>query len=128
MIKERFQTLLREIHMRMVYLTDTKGEEYARSEDQLANFKRSAKDSGVRPEQVWLIFFNKHMDAIKSYVATGKVLSEEHIDGRIEDAILYLILLKAIVEDKRMEAKLDQVSATGGADSVTAGVEFGHQK
>lgn len=81
---------------RMKELTATKGEEYSNSDDQLANFKRSAMEAKLTQEQVWLVFFNKHVDSIKYYIQYGKVKSNETIEDRIDDAILYLILLKAM--------------------------------
>ena len=75
-------------------LTITKGIEYANDQDQLANFMRLGQRLGLRPEAVILVYLTKHLDAIDSYVRTGTVHSEP-ISGRIDDAILYLILLKA---------------------------------
>lgn len=106
MNKAEFKELLDEQHRILCLLTSTKGEEYARSDDQLANFKRSAEEAGITPEQVWLVFYNKHADAIKSFIAKpptkwGAVGPSEPIEGRIDDAILYLILLKGLIrEDK----------------------------
>lgn len=80
-------------------LTASKGEEYSRSDDQLANFKRSAEEAGVTPQQVWLVFYNKHMDAIKHFIKTGFWLSTEKPEARIDDAILYLLLLKAMIKE-----------------------------
>ncbi len=100
MTKQDFRRLLEDVHVRMCELTAGKGEEYARSDDQLANFKRSAAEAGIHSSQVWLVFFNKHIDAIKHWVKTGDRLNpSEPIDGRIDDAILYLILLKALIDD-----------------------------
>jgi hypothetical protein len=97
MKKERFQRLLRDQHDALVALTASKGEEYARSDaDQLANFKRQAAELGMAPKQVLAVYFNKHIDSIKSYLKNGQTFSEP-IEGRIDDAILYLILLKAMV-------------------------------
>jgi uncharacterized protein (DUF849 family) len=79
-------------------LTATKGAEYANSENQLANFKRLGKRLGLKPEAVILVYLTKHLDAIDSYVRTGRVHSEP-IEGRIDDAILYLILLKASIRE-----------------------------
>lgn len=109
MKKEDFQELLRETHRRMLELTASKGEEYSRDQDQLANFKRSAAETGIMPEQVWLIFYNKHADAIKNYLRRLKLFSEsevaislsEPIESRIDDAVLYLILLKAMIRETR---------------------------
>lgn len=86
-------------------LTATKGAEYSRSDDQLANFKRTGEDTSLHPVKVWQVFFNKHLDAIKHYTnragTPGSVIfgTSEPIEGRIDDAILYLILLKALIRD-----------------------------
>ena len=100
MTKQDFDKLLDAVHLRLRYLTATKGEEYSRSDDQLANFRRGAADAGISPLQVWLVLFNKHVDAIKSYIKDGRVRSES-IDDRINDAILYLCLFKAMVQESQ---------------------------
>lgn len=99
MTKNEFIELLNRRHLALLALTGSKGEEYSNSADQLANFKRQAADLGLTPEQVNVVFLNKHLDAIKSYVRTGRTLSED-IMGRIDDAILYLMLLSAIIEER----------------------------
>jgi len=89
----------------------TKGEEYAGSADRLANFKRGAKLTGVTPLQVALVYASKHYDSIATYVrkdASGEsqVLSEP-IEGRFDDMINYMILMKALVkEDQPPETAL----------------------
>lgn len=98
MDKREFRRLLDETHQTLVQLTSSKGEEYSRDTDQLANFKRQAEELNATPEKILMVYLNKHLDAIKSFVKTGKLYSEP-IGGRIDDAILYLILLKGIVLD-----------------------------
>lgn len=100
MDKREFRRLLDETHQTLVQLTSSKGEEYSRDIDQLANFKRQAEELNATPEKILMVYLNKHLDAIKSFVKTGKLYSEP-IEGRIDDAILYLILLKGIVLDDR---------------------------
>ena len=100
MNKNQFRLLLDATHKRMVNLTASKGEEYSRDADQLANFKRLAAELGLEPEVVWAVYFTKHIDAVKSFVKTRKEFSEP-IEGRIDDAILYLILLKGLISDRR---------------------------
>lgn len=96
MRKTEFQQLLIKQHETLLSLTASKGEEYANDDkDQLANFKRQAAELGITQQQVLRVFLTKHLDAITYYCRTGKVLSEEVI-GRIDDAVLYLILLKAM--------------------------------
>lgn len=104
MNKQDFQKLLDQTHQNMKNLTASKGEEYARDADQLANFKRQAEQCEVSRFIVWLVYFNKHLDAIISFISSvksgksGPALSEP-IESRIDDAILYLILLKALIKD-----------------------------
>ena len=102
--KSVFDDLLHQTFCRLSDLTESKGREYAGSADQLANFKRLADRLCLEPEQVLLVYLAKHLDAIDTYVRdysahTEPVLSEP-IEGRIDDAILYLCLLKALIRDQ----------------------------
>lgn len=98
MKKSDFQILLRNQFEEISALTATKGNEYAQSDDQLANFRRWSADSGTSPETVLMVFMNKHLDSIKGYIRGDTTLSES-IESRIDDSILYLILLKAMVTE-----------------------------
>lgn len=100
MNKNQFRLMLDATYKNLVNLTASKGEEYSRDSDQLANFKRLATELGLEPEVIWAVYFTKHIDAIKSYVKTQKELSEP-IGGRIDDAILYLVLLKGLISDRQ---------------------------
>lgn len=106
MIKSRFQSLITQQFERLRVLTATKGEEYARSDDdQLANFKRQAADLGTEPEKILGVYLNKHLDSIKTYIKAKKAdqpapALSEPIECRIDDAILYLLLLKAMIVEQ----------------------------
>lgn len=79
-------------------IRETKGREYTQGDkDRLENFKRLAGELQLRPLQVWSIYFHKHIDAIMSYVASGKTTSEETIRGRFLDALNYLFFGYALV-------------------------------
>ena len=65
--------------------------------DRLGNFKRCAKAAGVTPMQAWLIYFQKHVDAVSTYVRTG--LQSEPIMGRFLDLANYALLGAALVEE-----------------------------
>lgn len=96
--REQFLAFVEESHQKIIGLNKTKGHDYAGDEDALSNFKESGEDAGITPEQAWLVFFGKHLSAIKTYVREGSVQSEP-IEGRILDAILYLYLLLGLVTD-----------------------------
>lgn len=82
-------------------LEQVKGGEYATDTDRLHNFRHNAEDCGTSMELIWRVYAGKHWDAISSYVrdiVTEKTRPRsEPIEGRVDDLIVYLILLKAII-------------------------------
>jgi hypothetical protein len=99
-----FDKLMDRYYSKMVEMRRTKGKEYANSEtDRLANFKDIAKELGLTPEAVLLVYSKKHGRAIDNYCKTGTSHSEENIKGRITDRILYDFLLLGLIEDKEHE-------------------------
>ena len=99
MTGSEFQIVLDHVYKELQSLTASKGREYANSEDQLDNFKRLAVSLGLSPVQVLLVYLTKHLDSIHSYARNPEHELSEPIEGRIHDAILYLILLKALIID-----------------------------
>lgn len=98
---QTFKSIIDQTFATMHNLTASKGVEYANSDDQLANFKRLSGELGLSPEAVNLVFLTKHIDSIKNFVRSGGKSESEPIFGRIDDAILYLILLKSIITEKQ---------------------------
>lgn len=98
-----FKLVLTQTAEHLWTLTDSKGAEYAHDADQLANFKRLGAQLHLEPTTVLMVYMQKHLDAIAAYVSAVQndsipILSEP-IHGRIDDAILYLVLLKALILD-----------------------------
>lgn len=85
-------------------LATLKGGEYAGDEDRLANFRRNGQALGVSMELVWVVYAGKHWDAIQQYVkdmASGRKRERaEPITGRADDLIVYLLLFKAMCEER----------------------------
>lgn len=101
---ERLTQVIDNARARQDKILKQKGADYTRhSADRLANFKRGAEGLGLSPLQVWAVYFSKHVDAIMSFVKTGKVESEA-IEGRFDDAINYLYLGEALIREQ-LEAK-----------------------
>lgn len=86
-------------------LLNVKGGEYAPGVDRLANFKDNAKALELNPKQVWAVYAGKHWDAIKNFIvdeSQGRIrMRSEAIEGRIDDLIVYLLLLKGLLVDKQ---------------------------
>lgn len=82
----------------------TAKEQADRDRQRVSNFYAEAASLGLTPFQVLGVYFHKHLRAIDKYLATGSVASEP-IEGRIHDAINYLLLLfKLIKVEGRIEA------------------------
>lgn len=85
-----------------------KGNDYTQGDDRLKNFDRNGARLGLRPEQVLAVYMNKHLDAIETYLRRGAVESEP-IEGRIQDAINYLLLLYKMVRREEIRRKLAMI-------------------
>jgi hypothetical protein len=99
---QQFDKFQEDLLKEVVKMKDTKGKEYANSEDRFANFNRLAPRLGISNLAVCLVYLTKHMDAIESYCKTGKTHSTESIQGRIVDAITYLTLLAGMIDQKEL--------------------------
>jgi hypothetical protein len=93
---DRFCELLLE---KAKQVRDVKGKDYSRKNDRLSNFKIRAEHAGISPMQVWSIYTGKGLDAIDSFVKTGK-LESESLDQRFVDAINYLLLGAALIHEE----------------------------
>ena len=95
-----FNTIVHDARERQDQLLTVKGNDYTRhEEDRLSNFKRSGTAIGLSPLQVWAIFINKHIDAVMTYVKTGRTESES-IQGRLDDIVNYCYLGEALIREE----------------------------
>jgi hypothetical protein len=105
MTNDEFYNDLDETQTSISSLATTKGREYSGDTDRLLNFKRNAAALGLKSSTIWAVYSAKHWDAIMQHVRdleqnTPRELSEP-INGRINDLILYLILLKGILREAK---------------------------
>ena len=72
--------------------------EYAHSDDNaFRNFDTTGHETKVSPELVLWIFMKKHLDGILAYI-NGHESQREDVRGRINDTIVYLFILRGLVE------------------------------
>ena len=73
--------------------------EYARDVDNVfANFERVGSYVGIDKKQVLMVYLLKHIDGIMAYI-NGHKSQREGVEGRITDAIVYLLLLRGMVDE-----------------------------
>lgn len=73
--------------------------EYAHDEgNAFANFERVANDLGISREKVLWTYAMKHRDGIVAHL-NGHTSQREDVRGRINDLIVYLCLLTAMLDE-----------------------------
>lgn len=82
----------------------SKREEYAAGGDRLHNFKRAAEMLGVSREKALAGMMAKHWVSVLDMVDGKAKLTEELIEEKIGDSINYLVLLEAMLKEKRLGA------------------------
>lgn len=95
-----FDTFSEKLLNQVVNMKNSKGKEYANSEDRFANFDRLSERLGVSNTIVGWIYLTKHLDAIESYINHSRTYSGETIQGRIVDAICYLTLIAGMIQEQ----------------------------
>lgn len=97
-------------------LLNTKGYDYTDGgDDAHRNFKTAGAKLGVHMLEIWAVYFFKHMDSIISAME-GNELQSESMEGRVADAVNYLLILAAIVSQltDTQESRKDFESAIAG--------------
>ena len=105
----KFDALFSETVDRLEKLAMVKGGEYAvNSRDRLSNFRKAAEDLGVPMELIWKVYAQKHWDSVSTYVKDllhgADRPRSEPIEGRADDLIVYLILFKAMCDERKQNA------------------------
>ena len=101
MTKENFNKLREELFLECEKITKTKGDDYTKGNiDVLSNFKEGSF-LGLTPYQTIGVYMKKHTDAIFNYIKNEGECESEPIQGRILDAINYLVFLQAIIEERK---------------------------
>lgn len=104
---QRYSDLLETTFAEIKKLSELKGGEYSGDTDRLANFRRNATALGLTQEQVWAVYAAKHWDAVMQFVkdlGEGKERNRlESLAGRCDDLIVYLLLFKAMLEERDMD-------------------------
>jgi hypothetical protein len=89
--------------MKVSKTLESKGVEYQKMDNVLSNFENNATDLGLTPYQIWSVYFTKHTKSIINAIKKNpnnpedKSLSEP-FEGRIVDAIAYLLLLNSMTK------------------------------
>ena len=105
MNKDKYKEMSEQLDKAAKSIMDAKQPEYTnQSPDVLHNFKTSAEQIGLKPLEVWAVFFHKHVQAILSHAHNPEMHEAEPIESRYADAINYLHLGYALMNEREEEA------------------------
>lgn len=100
----QWEALLERVTATIKSLAKSKGSEYSGDQDRLRNFREGAERYGLPMEIIWGVYAGKHWDALQTYIRdlnTGvERTRSEPIDGRVDDLLVYLLLFKAMLEER----------------------------
>ena len=97
-------TIIADAIKRAEKLFTTKNAEYGDKGDILSNFRRLADAQGVPLSTAWFFLAGKHIDSVTQYVKDARENKmrkrSEPIRDRIDDMVVYSLLLLAIVAEE----------------------------
>ena len=101
MNKATMANLMHETFERLDKLRAAGQAEYAGAEDYaFGNFDRLATSLKLDRKAVLWVYLAKHLDGITSFI-NGHKSQREDVEGRIDDAIVYLELLRGMIRMER---------------------------
>ena len=115
MNKSEFEKDIESVFEQCKKILVQKGREYQCTKEDgcnvFANFERLADDIGLNRESILWVYFSKHRDSIATFIRDlekNKLSIEEQeenlsepINGRIIDAINYLLIINSMINSKR---------------------------
>lgn len=101
MLSKDFNSLLKTKHEEEEKLLSSKGQEYTIGDsDRLIAFKEIAKQIGITPKQVCMVFMTKHFFSLCNYVSGQASPTTEQLSDRVTDLRNYALFLEALDEDE----------------------------
>lgn len=95
--KDDLSSHMEELFGRLARVRSHGQSEYARSDDNaFRNFEWVASILGLTRDQVAAVYMLKHIDGICGWLC-GNKNQRDSISGRIEDAIMYLIIIDGMI-------------------------------
>ena len=106
MTRDKLQENIEQLTEKVIQMLAAKGPEYQHGENVFSNFETNADDLGLTRYQIWSVYFSKHVKSIINAIKNnpnnpGKAKLSEEYQGRIIDAIAYLHLLNAMIEQEK---------------------------
>lgn len=110
MTKQEFAKYQDNLFIGLKSLREAGQKEYAGGEDAFGNFNRLSESLKTDRRKILWVYLTKHLDGITSFL-NGHISQREPVEGRIDDAIVYLTLLRGMISEERNASTLDKLSS-----------------
>jgi hypothetical protein len=113
MTQDEFRTAVQDFFISAERELVRKNADYAPGSNPFEAFDEAARMLGLSREQVWAVFYMKHVQALVRWIAEGR-LTTESIESRLTDLSTYPAILAAMIQD------------SGGTDETRPTGDPGH--
>ncbi len=113
MTQEDMKRVMKQVFSECNALREAGQKEYAHDKDNaFSNFDRAALHLDVDRRAILIVYLMKHIDGIIAYI-NGHESQRESITGRINDAIVYLCILRGMVEEAQFTQDTSTFTSAG---------------
>jgi hypothetical protein len=106
---EEFRKYQYDLLQKVIEMGETKGKEYANGKERFGNFNRLSEQLVIERESIGWIYLVKHLDAIESFLRSGRTYSTESIESRFIDAITYLTLIAGMIHEQTLPSEKEPI-------------------
>jgi len=108
MTNQEFEQLMQKQFEEIINLAKKKGKEYAKGEDRLSNLKDTAELEKVSVPVSIFSKMSKHIISLRDMIGTEESYTETQWDEKIDDIIVYCMLMKAGLKEERRIKKVQK--------------------
>lgn len=105
MIKSELDNVMALVIKEIQYLRSAGQKEYAGGENAFGNFERLSDQLQLNRKKVLWVYLMKHIDGVVSYL-NGHISQREPVERRINDIIVYLILLRGMIQEDQQKSNV----------------------
>lgn len=86
--------------------------EYTLKDEAFDNFNRLSTNLNIDRKLVLWVYLQKHLDGVMNFIR-GHEMQREDVEGRLDDAIVYLQLLRGMIREERLKSIQDRQPVAG---------------
>ena len=118
MTEQQFDEIFDKTIGHLKFLKDAKAKDYASQQDRLHNFKMAAQLQGTSPLAALKGMMSKQEVCILDMIYNVDSYDPEFIDRNIDDVMMYLVLLKALILERNELIEKRKAAVNGATNQA----------